>query len=286
MLHHSEFTPVVKMDLSIIIVTYNSGRLAKACVDSIRRTAPQTTYEMIVVDNASSDDSQELLATDVEDIRFLPQQTNLGYARGVNVGIAAARGRYILILNPDIIVLPGALDALLRFADTHPNSAVVAGQLLNPTGSIQDSCFRFYSPVTILARRTPIGMLRAGRRYLDRVLLRGVDRSVERPVDWVLGACMLVRRSAIDAVGPMDERFFLYFEDMDWCRRFWAAGHEVWYVPAARFSHYYRRASAQEGGVSALFHPMTRIHISSGFKYFWKYRREGMLPSKHAPLVA
>lgn len=271
------------MDLSIIIVNYGSGRLVKACVDSIRRSPPQGDYEIIVVDNASPDDSQELLATEVPGIRFVPLKENLGYAAGVNIGIQHAWGELLLILNPDIIVLDGALHTLLQFAREHPRAAVVAGQLINPNGSVQDSCFRFYTPFTILARRTPLGVLPFGRRHLENIFLAGVDHANARPVDWVLGACMLVRRAAVAEVGLMDERFFLYFEDMDWCRRFWEAGHEVWYVPAARFAHYYKRASAQEAGVGALLQPITRTHIASGFKYFWKYRGRGLVPPKRAP---
>lgn len=271
------------MDLSIIIVSYGSGRLVKACVDSIRRSPPNTDYEVIVVDNASPDDSQELLATEVPGIRFFPQGTNRGFAQGVNVGIAAARGEFLLILNPDIIVLEGAIHTLLQFARAHQAAAVVAGQLLNPTGSVQDSCFRFYTPFTILARRTTLGLIPFGRRHLEKIFLAGVDLARARPVDWVLGACMLVRRKAAERVGPMDGRFFLYFEDMDWCRRFWDMGHEVWYVPAARFAHYYKRASAQEAGLGALLQPITRTHIASGFKYFWKYRSRGLVPIKRAP---
>lgn len=271
------------MDLSVIIVNYGSGRLVKACVDSIRRSPPNANYEVIVVDNASPDDSQELLATEVPGIRFFPQQTNRGFAQGVNVGMAAAQGEFLLILNPDIIVLEGALNSLLQFAQEHPQAAVIAGQLLNPNGSVQDSCFRFYTPFTILARRTPLGMLPFGRRQVARALLKDSDHLTARPVDWVLGACMLVRRKAALEVGPMDGRFFLYFEDMDWCRRFWEMGHEVWYVPAARFAHYYKRASAQEAGVGALLQPITRTHIASGCKYFWKYRGRGLVPTKRAP---
>jgi len=271
------------MDLSIIIVNYGSGRLAKACVESIRRSAPHALYEVIVVDNASPDDSQELLATEVPDIRFLPQTENLGFARGVNAGIEAAQGEFLLTLNPDIIVLNQAIDRLLEFARSHPQAAVLAGQLLNPNGSVQDSCFRFYRPFTILARRTPLGLMPFGRRHLRRVLLRDDARTSARRVDWVLGACMFVRRSAVAKVGVMDPRFFLYFEDMDWCRRFWDHDYEVWYVPDARFAHYYKRASAQEAGLSALFRPITRIHIASGAKYFWKYRWKGATPVRRAP---
>ncbi len=271
------------MDLSVGIVNYGSGRLVKACVDSIRRSGPRATYEVIVIDNASKDDSAELLATEIPGIRFFPQNVNLGLASGVNVAIAEARGEYLLILNPDIIVLRDAIDRLLDFARAHPRAAVFAGQLINPNGSVQDSNFRFYTPFTILARRTPLGFLPFGRAHLEQVLFREYDRVAPRQVDWVLGACMLVRRSAVENVGPMDPRFFLYFEDMDWCRRFWNAGYEVWYVPHARFAHYYKRESAQEAGISALFQPITRIHIASGFKYFWKYRGEGMVPAKRAP---
>lgn len=270
------------MELSIIIVNYGSGPLVKACVDSIRRTPPHAEYEIIVVDNASPDDSQELLATEIPGIRFFPQKSNLGLARAVNVGVEVARGKFILTLNPDVIVLEDAIDQLLGFAEEHPNAAVVAGQLLNPNGSVQDSCFRFYTPFTILARRTPLGLLPAGRRHLNAVFLREYDHASPKAVDWVLGACMLVRRSAIRVVGSMDPRFFLYFEDMDWCRRFWGAGFEVWVVPRARFAHYYKRESAQEAGFGALFQSITRIHIASGFKYFWKYRGEGMVPAKRA----
>lgn len=271
------------MDLSVVIVNYGSGRLAKACADSITRDPPSGSFETIIVDNDSPDDSQELLATEVPGSIFLPQRENLGYARGVNAGIAASKGDFILILNPDIIVLRGAIDALLASARKHAMAAVVGGQLVNPNGSVQDSCFRFYTPFTVLARRTPLRLLPGARGHLERFLYREVDRTRSRPVDWVLGACMLVRREALARVGPMDPRFFLYFEDTDWCRRFWEAGWEVWYEPAAKFSHYYKRESAQEGGVSALFQPVTRIHIASGLKYFWKYRRHGATPKRRAP---
>lgn len=271
------------MDLSIIIVNYGSGRLAKACVDSIRRSPPGGQYEVLVIDNCSPDDSQELLATEVPGIRFFPQDSNLGYSKAVNLGIRKARGEYLLILNPDIIVLNGAIDALLVFAREHPKAAVVAGQLLNPNGSVQESCFRFYTPFTILARRTSLGLLPLARRHLHTVLSREIDKSRPFPIDWVLGACMLVRRDVIEKVGVMDERFFLYFEDMDWCRRFWEAAFEVWYVPQAQFAHYYKRESAHENWLLSLFRPITRTHILSGVKYFWKYRWQGVLPARRAP---
>lgn len=258
--------------LSIVIVNYFSGLLTKACIQSIRRSPPADPYEIFVVDNASRDDSKEVLTADVEGIRTYFSPTNDGFARAVNHALRETTGEYVLLLNPDIIVLKDAIRDLLSFMRSHPRAAVAAGQLLNPNGTVQDSVSRFYSPLTILYRRTSLGGLPWAKRHVERIFLRDRDLTAPQSVDWVIGACMCVRRSAIADVGPMDERFFLYFEDMDWCRRFWEKKWEVWYVPSARFAHYHKRESAQEQGIFALFNPVARTHIASGIKYFLKYR--------------
>lgn len=271
-------------DLSVVMVNYNSALLTKASVQSVQETLAGSgiQYEIFVFDNASADDSVEVLAADIPGIHWMASQVNLGFGRAVNIAIRRTEGRYVLLLNPDVIALPGAIKALLDFADRHPRAAVVAGRLYNPNGTVQASAPSFYTPLTVLYRRTLLGQLPWARRYLNRVLTAGTRGDKPRQVDWVLGACMLVRRRAIEEVGSMDPRFFLYFEDMDWCRRFWSRGWEVWYVPAARFTHYHKRESAQERGLRAFFNPLARVHIASGVKYFWKYRREGYLPP-HCP---
>ncbi len=263
---------MANLSLSIIIVNYCSGLLAKACVQSIRRSPPPQPYEIFVVDNASLDDSREVLTSDVEGIRTSFSPTNLGFAKAMNLAIRETTGEYVLLLNPDVIVLRDSITELLRFITARPRVAIAAGQLLNPNGTTQESALRFYSPATILYRRTSLGRLPWAQRHLRQVFLRDRDLRVPQAVDWVIGACMCVRRSAIAEVGSMDERFFLYFEDMDWCRRFWERGWEVWYVPQARFVHYHKRESAQEQGILALFHSVARTHIVSGIKYFLKYR--------------
>ncbi len=271
--------------LSIIIVNYFSGLLTKACIQSLRRSGLTEPHEIFVVDNASRDDSREVLTSEVEGIRTAFSPTNLGFAKAVNLGLKETTGEFVLLLNPDIIVLKDALAQLLRFMHAHPRVGIAAGQLVNPNGTTQESALRFYSPLTILYRRTSFGRLPRGKQHLDRIFLREANLTIPRPVDWVIGACMCVRRSAIGEVGPMDERFFLYFEDMDWCRRFWEHRWEVWYVPTARFAHYHKRESAQEQGLLTLFHPVARTHIASGCKYFWKYRAAGLVPARRAPGV-
>lgn len=257
---------------SIIIVNYYSGLLTKACIQSIRRSTTDSNYEIFVVDNASKDDSKEILSSEIEGIRVKFMPNNSGYAKAVNSAIKETTGEYVLLLNPDIVVLNNAIEELIKFMDNSPQAGVAAGQLINPNGSVQESAFRFYTPLTILYRRTFLKNLPLAKKHLDDVFMRSENPGIQKKVDWVLGACMCVRRSALEKVGLMDERFFLYFEDMDWCRRFWREGFEVWYVPEARFAHYHKRESAQEQGVFVFLNPVARIHIKSGIKYFLKWR--------------
>ncbi len=200
---------------------------------------------------------------------WLLNEENRGYARGCNQGLAAVAAEYTLILNPDIVVLPGALDALVALADARPRAGIIGPQLLNDDGSIQESCRRFYTFKTLVLRRTVLGRIFPRSRTVARHLMRDFDHRAERPVDWVLGGCMLVRREALTRCGPMDERFFLYFEDVDWCTRMWRCGFEVLYTPAARFVHRHRRASARG--------PLTRsfwLHLTSLVSFYEKW---GML---------
>ncbi|MDO8512182.1 MAG: glycosyltransferase family 2 protein [bacterium] len=259
---------------SIVIVNFYSGLLTKACIQSVRKTYAGSDYEVMVVDNDSKDDSREILTSEIDNIKVKFTGKNLGYAKAVNIALRETTGEYIILLNPDIIALKGGIAELIKFMDENPKVGIASGQLINPNGSVQDSSFRFYKPMTILYRRTFFRYLPLAKRHLDKIFMRDVDFTKNQKVDWVLGACMCIRRSAVEKVGPMDERFFLYFEDMDWCRRFWEQGFEVWYVPQARFAHYHKRESAQEQGAFAFLNPVARIHIASGIKYFLKYRKK------------
>lgn len=260
------------MKLSIIIVNYNTGALTKACLNSILSQTVPFRYEILVVDNDSSDESVPFLRSDFPEVSVIANERNRGLAAGVNQGIAASRGAYYLILNPDIIVMPGALTSLVQFMDEHQDTGIAGGKLVSPNGRIQYSCYRFYRPSTVVYRRTPLGKTAWGKHEVDRFLMKDIDRSHVTDVDWLMGACLIVRAAAAKKVGGMDEHFFLYFEDIDWCRRFKEAGWGVMYVPTARFSHYHQRSSATSSLYGILTNRAAWYHIISAMKYFWKYR--------------
>lgn len=260
------------MLVSVIIVNYNSGALTHACVESLLREKITGGLEILIVDNASSDDSVTFLQSDFPEITVLANEKNLGLAAGVNQGVARAKGTYVLLLNPDIIALPNAVRTLTTFMQEHPDVGVAGGQLLSPNGHIQYSSFRFYKPSTIVYRRTWLGKTKHGREETRRFLMKDFDHRTIRDVDWLMGSCLCLRQAAIQEVGGMDERFFLYFEDVDWCRRFWHGGWRVTYVPQAQFSHFHQQSSRRGALVGILTNWTTREHIRSAIKYFQKYR--------------
>ncbi len=260
------------MKLSIIIVNYKSGPLTKNCIESIiSRRLPFRT-EIIVVDNASNDDSVFHLRSDFPDILVIANSTNLGLAGAVNVGLAQAKGRYLLVLNPDIIVLNQAIDKMVSFMDENPAVGMLGPKLVSPSGALQFSCYRFYRPSTIIYRRTWLGRTKSGRREVNRFLMKDYKHNQTIDVDWLMGACLMIRTATYHDIGGMDQRFFLYFEDVDWCRRAWKKGWRVTYLPDAQFSHYHQRSS--EGGSILNFFTnwIFRAHIASALKYFIKYR--------------
>lgn len=260
------------MDLSIIILNYKSKGLLKQCLKGLKLIPLSLSHEIIVLDNNSQDGTDIMMREEFPDVTFFANAENKGFAAGMNVGIREARGRYILMLNPDIAVLGNPLEHMFRFMEEHPHVGMCGPKLLNPDGTVQTSCREFPSLATILFRRSPLGKLPFARKRLQKFLMLDRNHSENQPVDWLLGACMMVRRSAIEKVGLLDERFFLYFEDVDWCRRFWEAGHAVWYLGGiAEIVHYHRRQSAESPGLSGFLNYPTRLHIASAMKYFAKY---------------
>lgn len=254
------------MKLAVVIVHYNSSSDLDRCLESLVACAPRQEHEIIIVDNASRDDGLAAVHKRYPDFTWIFSSENTGYSRGVNLGMSQVKAEYYLVLNPDIVVQPGALDRVLEFADENPRAGMVGPQLLNEDGSIQESCRRFYTLGTLLLRRTFLGKIFPNSETVRRHLMQDFDHQSSRPVDWVLGGCILVRRSAMDRTGPMDERFFLYFEDVDWCYRMWQAGFEVQYTPDARFMHRHRRDSAQ-----GRFNKSFWMHLGSLISFYEKW---------------
>lgn len=209
-------------DLSVIIVSHNTRALLARCLASLEAAAAAAALatEIIVVDNASSDGSVELLARHFPRARVLANRANLGFAAANNRGLAEVHAGVALLLNSDAFVTAGALRGALDTLRTTPRAGLVGLRIVNEDGSAQAADGRF--PTLWADIRTSAGLDRRPRR--DGPAATGV-----RPTDWVHGACMFVRTAAVRQVGPLDERFFMYSEEVDWCRRFRAAGWEVWY---------------------------------------------------------
>ncbi len=237
--------PTGVTDVSIVIVSYNSRDAISECLASVERAGPTAATETIVVDNASSDGTPDAIRRRFPWVRVAANAANLGYARAVNQGVGLSSGRYVLVLNPDVTAGPGSIDGLVRFMDSHGDAGMSASKLLNPDGTLQYSCRRFYTFLTLLLRRSFLGKIFRNSRAVADYLMLDYDHEESRPVDWVIGACMMVRREALRDIGLMDERFFLYFEDVDWCYRTWQGGWRVYYVAESVMVHRHTRASAQ-----------------------------------------
>jgi GT2 family glycosyltransferase len=217
----------------------------RKCLGSLEGDSSGLVGEIIVVDNCSGDGSTGMIEQEFPHVTLIKNTANLGYARAVNQGIRQSRGRYCLILNPDIETTGDAIKNLWSLMEATPDAGIAGGKLLNPDGSLQMSCRTFYTVATVLLRRTFLGKVFPNSGPVRRHLMLDWDHNSDRQVDWVIGACMIVRREAYQAVGGMDERFFLYFEDVDWCFRIKKHGWKVYYVHSAVMEHHHRRQSAR-----------------------------------------
>ncbi len=239
MSHHSA------PDVSICIVSWNVADDLRACLTSLSEQAGSVTVEIIVADNASSDETVEMVRREFPKVQLIANDDNLGFAGGTNQGLRIGTGRYLMLLNPDTIVPPGGLQALIDVADACPEAGIVAPKLLNTDGSQQASCRRFPTIIAAVYRNTLFGRLIPGARSASHYIMGDFDHESQREVDWVSGACMLVRREAFDQVGELDEGFPWGSEDVDYCLRMHQAGWQVLYTPATAITHAIGRSSDQ-----------------------------------------
>jgi len=227
---------------------------------------------VLVVDSATEEDTEMMLREEFPEVRFFPNRRNVGFGRLINTSLEECHGEYLFLINADIIIRRETIETLLSFARTHPEVGLIGPKQLNFNGSLQATCLRFYRPLTILFRRTWLKHLPIGRRHLAWFTMEDFDHQSVREVDWIMGSALFVSRGAAMAVGPMDSRFFMYMEDVDWCRRFWEVGHRVVYVPTAEVYHYHAKGSAKGGFFRSLFmNRLTWYHIQSALRYFLKY---------------
>ena len=233
------------MDLSICIVSWNVAGDLRRCLASIRAQRGAPRFEIIVVDNASADGSAEMVRREFPEARLIALDRNRGFAAGNNIALAEAAGRYLLLLNPDCVVPPDALQNLVAFADSRPEAGLVGPKLVYPDGRLQYSCRRFPTLKAAVFRDTILGRLWPRARAPGAYLMADWDHNDVREVDWLSGACLLARAEAIREVGALDERFFWGSEDVDWAFRMKAAGWRVLYTPEPTITHVVGRSTDQ-----------------------------------------
>lgn len=254
-------------DLSVVVVNRNTRRLLTELLDSLDAGGGDLGIEVIVVDNGSADGSAEAAAARERPPVLILNDGNAGYARANNQGLEVARGRYLMLLNSDTVVPPGALARLVRWMDAHPAAGVCGPALRSPDGSLQRTCRSLESPWRWFCDLSGLGGIFPRSPLLGN-LHRRFDHRATRPVDWLIGAAMVARREAVEAVGVLDERFWLYCNDSDWCRRFWDAGWEVWFVHDVEILHHGGATIAIESVDGALQEAMMRNHLDFQRKYW------------------
>ena len=251
--------------LSVITVTHNHGAYIGRCLAALVPEVAAIGGEIIAVDNRSDDDSADIIGQ-FPTVKRIVNSERRGFSANNNYGMAIAQGRYLLLLNPDTEVMPGALAQLIEFMETHPQVGMCGAQLLFPDGSVQPSPRRFPTVGSAIARRTPIRRFLKDSALNRRHLMLDVSYTDPFAVDWLLGACMLIRREILDTVGPLDEGFFLYVEDIDWAQRMHRSGWEVFYVPAAKIVHHHLAVSDKQ-----LFSHHMWLHLKSMVRYARRY---------------
>lgn len=226
-----------QLDVSIVIVNWNTRDILHNCLQSVYEQSHEINFDVIVVDNASKDGSAEMVKRDFPQTILIENSENRGFAAANNQAIAISTGRYVLLLNSDTIILGDAIAEAIAFADDNPQVAAVGCRVLNPDGTLQPTCFMFPSILNMFLSSTYLYKLFPRSRFFGREEMTWWDRNDTREVDVVTGCFMLVRREAIDHVGMMDEHFFMYAEETDWCYRFKQAGWKVMFTPAAEITH-------------------------------------------------
>ena len=253
------FYNLTMIDLSVVIVNWNVSDLLRRCLYSILNARYSVLIEVIVVDNASTDGSVEMVRAEFLGVHLIANADNRGFPAANNQGIAIARGRYVLLLNPDTELVGDALATMVTFADAHPDVGMVGPQLLYPDGSVQSSRRRFPTLATAFFESTWLQPC-APRRLLERYEVLDRPDDAVQDVDWLYGAALMARREGVAQVGLMDEDFFMYSEELDWCRRFREAGWRVVYLPTAQIVHYEGKSSEQAVAARHVHFQTSKVH--------------------------
>ncbi len=257
-----------ELDLSIVIVSWNVRELLRQCLASIQAGRGALALETIVVDSASTDGSCQMVASEFPAVRLVRQETNVGFSRGNNLGLALSLGRYALLLNPDTELVGSALPDMVAYLDAHPRVGALGPQLLYPDGHIQSSRRRFPTLATGFFESTWLQPM-APRSVLGRYYMTDHPDDLTCEVDWVMGACLAVRRQAFEAVGLLDEGYFMYSEEMEWQRRIKDAGWRVVYYPQAKVTHHEGKSSEQVVAKRHIYFQRSKLRFFQQYHGRW-----------------
>lgn len=259
------------MDLSIIIVNYNVKEFLQNLIHSIYKAGANLTYEIIVVDNASDDGSVEFLQEKFPDIKLFANTENLGFSKANNIGLKAAKGKYLLLLNPDTLVSEDTFEKMIEFFRNTPDAGLAGCKILNPDGTLQLACRRsFPGPWTSFSKVTGLSNLFPKSRLFARYNLTYLDENKTYEVDAISGSFMMIKREVYEKIGGLDEQFFMYGEDLDWCYRIQKSGFKVYYVHSTQIIHYKgestRRSSLDETKFFYnAMHLFVKKHLATSF---------------------
>ncbi|MCK4592794.1 glycosyltransferase family 2 protein [Candidatus Parcubacteria bacterium] len=265
--------------LSVIVNHYRTPEILRICLRSIKENLKNADFdwELIVTDSATIEKTEEMMEDQFSNVIFIPAKENIGFGRSINIAVKKAKGDYFFIVNADILIEEEkSIEKMLEYIEKNKDVGMVGPKLLNVNNTVQQSCFRFYTPLTVICRRTILGKTSFGKKILGRFLMNDIfskeNVTEPIPVDWLMGSAMMIRKSDLEKVGVFDESFFMYFEDVDWARRFWENGLKVIYFPNSVMYHYHFQSSKKKSLFDSLLSKYARIHIKSALKYFMKYK--------------
>lgn len=259
--------PHAPADVCVAIVSHRHFRFLEPCLTAVFAHST-VSLDVALVDNVEEPELATLLRTRFPQVRLIVNPRPLGFSANNNQVLLHTRARYAMLLNPDTEVQPGALDRLVAFMDEHPAVGACGPQLVYPDGRLQLSCRRFPTVGAVLLRRTPLRYLIRNSQMARRYMMMDMARDVSRPVDWLFGAAIMMRRECLAVVGGLDEGMFMYSEDADWCLRCWLAGWQIYYVPGAVIMHH-----LDDAKYNGFFTRHRFMHYQSMWRFLRKHWR-------------
>jgi len=253
------------MDLSIIIISYNTKDLLKKCLLSIEKTINDYSYEIIIVDNASKDGTIEMIKNEFPQVHLVINNNNIGFAKANNYGIQLSKGRFILLLNSDATLHTNCLNKMIKFMERQKNAAALGPKILNYNNTLQSKGNHFPSLLKTLLLILKINII-LPKKYLYRIFPKLFwDENEIRKVDWISGCCMLIRKDALKDIGLLPENYFMFYEDVEWCLLAKNKGYDIWYYPEAAITHI---------GSSSPNNEIIKISVISTLNFFRKHSKK------------